>query len=571
VLQKKIKHQEADVEHMVSRSAQGRALDKEALDDSDIAKRDDLNAQMRQSLDPESRARKIGTANIEKNVKHETSAIASEASRTTEGQRLDIQAVADEDIAKTDRSVATSSYLNDDDYADVRTAADTATTKEKNDQAERQVLVDAASEGPVQIGKDADGKPIMVDQGRIRAKAAGFTDAQIDELQAQKHRQMGLSRQSANYERETKKNYQRSIAQTVYAAGGLDTWLGEYEADGVTPKKSTTLSAVTIPAGEEYVHHYDSAGNPVMATVLDTDTWTDDEGNVKPGVRGQRIFPITDAAIEAAQGDPNGIIRLQAQAEYEGDQQEREAVDQRKIRMSSDLQPDELADVAYQELLRAEQNDDVEGALAAQELLDRTGEKGHNLLINYWLSQKPAQMRTNLNRKLKNNLLGLGIKEKNLALDKLAIDKGGQRTLAEIMLTPPIDEKTGEYIPGQDLFKGLKGRQLLNQAMPMMYALYRTGTIDINTAQALLDNPSLQDEMTPEKRAFLQTIATGNGAALDSDKQFENLVIPGVADGGRKPMPPIRSSPTSAATAAQADPGPVIYGPDGNPLPPSGA
>jgi hypothetical protein len=149
-------------------------------------------------------------------------------------------------------------------------------------------------------------------------------------------------------------------------------------------------------------------------------------------------------------------------------------------------------------------------------------------------------------------MLALGIKEKNLALDKLAIDRGGQRSLAEIMLTPPVDA-TGKYIPEKDLFKGLKGRQLLNQAMPMMYGLYRNGTIDREVAHDLLVSDALKEEMTPEKKAFLEKVYAGDAAGLDSDPQFDTMVLP---DGSRPPMPPPRPRPPRSRAAPTAPPTP---------------
>jgi hypothetical protein len=535
---KAVTEQNQDAEIAASNTEEGRRLDVEvAAGKGQLANQ---GAATTVRLGETARGRQI-TADksvLQKQIKHQEADVEHMVSRSAQGTALNIQAVADERVSKTDQAAATEGFLTSDDagHVQIRGEGRTADATLKTAQDKETQIATEAGVGPDPDYVDdpnltPEENEARRDPGRVRARAAGMTDAQIDTMQAAYFAQSKSAQATQRAQVVAKEGVEKKLAgpSKFIKGGGKYTGVDrngnqiELEAgDQVVPNvgdkvwidgTETTLTQEMVDEAGKGID--EETGRP-RVTAKVGDMTKDKDGNDTPITQdmldamiteagrqaygGERVFEVTDDAIEAAGIDTKsgrGVYRVQAAVQAEGDKREQEEVAQRKTLFSSDVQPDQLAIVGAQKLREAIRVGDNVAAMAAQQILFQTGDKGHNEYEKIMMGiPAGADQRREVVRKLKNSSLAMGVKEWSIALDKHAINNTGD-SLQTVM-------------DNADVYRGLSQAQLMGQSVHTLSALVKNGTLDGPRTAEILRNDVLMANLTDEKKEILQNVQKAN-------------------------------------------------------------
>lgn len=347
---------------------------------------DETNAGIRQSNDPWHRNLKHDILQRQKDLKHETASITSEAARTVEGKVLDAQAVADEAIAKTDRQDATTRYTTDPTFLAVRSA-----------EAESSAVLKAAEDKQNQLITEVSSGSVA---GTLKGAAAGMGMRTIHNLQQAKRSSDIAASATQGAIRVTASEYEKAVAPTI---------------------------------DEVYV---DAAGAPIL----------DRQGNQIP--TGNKLNPITAEAIEAAgiDNDDGQATRIRATQVASGHKRESEEIEARAFLIESSTNAAGKLNAAKNALMEALRTGDVIGARASTKILATTTGSPGKMALNEVIQTIPAGEENEVISAIKADLLSTGAKNWDMALDSWALKT---TSLDDIMRHLQVKSLNPEELAGQ--------------------------------------------------------------------------------------------------------------------------
>lgn len=517
----------------------------------DDAKRVETLAGIRQSRDLEHRALKIENLGLDQDLTHETNAMKSEQARTQGGRDQARQALADEDIATTDKKHAAGRYESDPTTLQVRDEKQEAEAYTKSVEDDNAALYTAASAGEdpnfkYDPSKTAAENAEKRDAGRVAGLKAGMRSETIDMLQNAKRGSDVATSATREATRQSDQNYRKSLAGESDQVGGYEN--NDY-ADagwGVLDRQGNTIPVLDREG--KPIPQFDRQNNPIGPN---------------------EVFRKTTetAKMSAGIGGDAGVVRAQANALFAADQADADEVKARVVVQTNGIPAGQRPSKAKQDFLNSLAINDSVGVRAALETLMNTGEAGQGKLQEVLEGIEPitpeqlASPEFEAIRDLQQALLKGGVKGFSIAADKWAVS-GGTKTLGKMQRDP-------------QWYAGLKEPELAQQSNAEFVNAFSSGALTAKRAKEVRDHP--QSILSEGKRDLLTAIIQGKvpieaKLKLDSLSGKFKATVNGV-ETDITPDPDVKPTPPAVRYDSEGKPiypPGTLFGPDNRPLPPSG-